>query len=128
MKKLITLVLTLIFVLALAGCGQHKEHKSFEIENAHKIVVISVDGQRVEITDTDAIQKITENIVSIQFEKEESSKNTDGFGPIIQWYDSNNDVIEVISITGEKSIIYNNYFWTATDGNIDITALNELLK
>lgn len=125
MKKLITFVLIMI---VLVGCEQQKELKTFELENVHKIVVLSVDGQQIEITDTDNVQKLTENISAIQFEKAESSKDSNGFGPIVQWYDANDNMIEVISIMGDESIIYNNFFWTAKDGSIDRTLLDELMN
>ena len=133
MKKYIALVLTLVCILGLVGFASRSdgatpsEHKRFNFENVSKLIVISVDGKRYEITDTDTVRKITENIESIQFEKGESSENTNGFGPFIQWYDANDNLIESISVMAEETILYDGFFWTAIDGNIDYTAINQIL-
>ena len=133
MKKYIALVLALACVLGLAGCAGRSygttssEYKSFKFENVSKLIIISIDGKRYEVTAPDTVRQITENIESIQFEKGESSENSNGFGPFIQWYDANDNLIESISVMAEETIIYNRFFWTAADGNIDYTALNQIL-
>lgn len=58
-------------------------------------------------------------IGTIQFERGESSEDTNGFGPIISWYNANGDVIETISVMSDDTIIYNNYFWAAINGSIE---------
>ena len=128
MRKLVTLFFALACVCSLVGCVSKPEYKSFEFENVSKLIVISVDGKRFEVNDIDTVQQITENIASIQFEKGKSSKNTDGFGPFIQWYDAKGDLIESISVMGKQTILYDGFFWTATDGHIDETVLNEILE
>lgn len=133
MKKYIVFVFALVYVWSLVGCtnksdGTTSSVHRFAFENVSKLVVISVDGKRFEVTDTDTVQQITENIESIQFEKGESSENTNGFGPFIQWYDANDNLMESISVMGEQTIIYDGFFWTATDGNIDEAVLNEILR
>jgi hypothetical protein len=50
--------------------------------DAQKIVIITVDGIKVEITDLNAVQQIMDNFKSIQFEKGKSSKNENGFAPL----------------------------------------------
>ena len=132
MKKYIAFVLALVYVLSLVGCAgksdgtTSSEHKSFEFENVSKLIVISVDGKRFEVNDTDTVRQITENIESIRFEKGESSENTNGFGPFIQWYDTNDNLIESVSVMGEQTIIHNGFFWTATDGSIDAELLERV--
>ena len=126
LKKQIAFVFLLTLIFALSGCSP--EQKTFEILDAQKIVIISVDGNKVEITDSNAVQQITDNFNSIQFEKGKSSKNENGFGPIIQWYDSSGNLIESISVMGEQTIIYDEYFWSAADGRIDMEEFNELLE
>ncbi len=129
MKKAITAVLVLLCLVGmiiLGGCSPKTQN--FLIESPHKITITSISGENIEIIDEAIIQQVTNNITSIQFERGKSSKNTNGFGPIISWYDSNDDLIESISVMGDNTIMYNDYFWTVVDGSIDIENINELLS
>ena len=129
MKKSIMGVLALLWVsmIVLGGCSSPKV-KIFSLESPQKITVTSISGEKIEVTDEDIIQQITDNITSIQFEKGESSEDTNGFGPIISWYNSNGDVIETISVMSNDTIIYNNYFWTVINGSIDMEVINATLS
>ena len=82
----------------------------------------------MEVTDEDIIQQITDNITSIQFERGESSEDTNGFGSMISWYDTNGDMVETISVMSDDTIIYNSYFWTAMNGSIDMEVINDVLS
>lgn len=86
-------VLALLWVsmIVLGGCSSSKV-KIFSLESPQKITVTSVSGEKIEVIDEDMIRQITDNITSIQFERGESSKDTNGFGPMISWYNSNGDV------------------------------------
>ena len=129
MKKLIMGVLTLLWVcmIVLVGCSSSPEEKIFSFESPQKITVTSISGEKIEVTDEDMMQQITDNITSIQFKRGESSVDTNGFGPIISWYNSDGDVIETISVMSNDTIIYNNYFWTAVNGSIDTEVINAVL-
>lgn len=128
MKKSITAGLALLWIctIILAGCSA--DTQIFSLEDPQKVIVTSIRGEKIEITDEDMIRQITDNIASIQFEKGESSKNTNGFGPMVSWYDSNGDMIETISVMSEDTIIYNNYFWTAVNGSIDTEVISAILS
>ena len=130
MKKSIMGVLTLLWVsmIILGGCSSSPKAKIFSIESPQKITVTSISGEKIEIIDEEIKQQITENITSIQFERGESSKDTNGFGSMISWYNSNGDVIETISVMSNDTIIYNNYFWTAINGSIDMEVINATLS
>lgn len=130
MKKSIMGVLTLIWVcmIVLAGCSSSPEEKIFSLESPQKITVTSISGEKIEVIDEDIKQQITDNITSIQFERGESSVDTNGFGPMVSWYNSDGDVIESISVMSNDTIIYNNYFWTAVNGSIDTEVINAALS
>ena len=130
MKKSIMGVLTLLWVsmIVLVGCSSSPKVKTFSLESPQKITVTSISGEKIEVIDEDIKQQITDNITSIQFERGESSKDTNGFGAMISWYDSNGDVIETISVMSNDTIIYNNYFWTAINGSIDMEVINATLS
>ena len=128
MKKSIMVVLILLWVsmIVLGGCSSSPKVKIFSFESSQKITVTSISGEKIEVIDEDMIRQITDNITSIQFERGESSKDTNGFGPMISWHNSNGDVIETISVMSNDTIIYNNYFWTAINGSIDMEVIKEL--
>ena len=130
MKKSIIRVLTLLWIsmIILGGCSSSPKAKIFSFESPQKIAVTSISGEKIEVTDEDMMQQITNNITSIQFERGESSVDTNGFGPMVSWYDSDGDVIETISVMSNDTIIYNNYFWTAVNGSIDTEVINAVLS
>ena len=100
MKKSIIAGLALLCVcmIILGGCSSAPETKTFSFESPQKITVTSISGEKKEVTDEDIMQQITDNITSIQFERGESSEDTNGFGSMISWYDTNGDVMETIDI------------------------------
>lgn len=55
MKKLTAFIMALTCVLGLAGCSSTK---TFEMEDVQKIDLISVDGKKAEISDTDALNEL----------------------------------------------------------------------
>lgn len=130
MKKSITAGLALLCVcmIILGGCSSSPETKTFSFESPQKITVTSISGEKMEVTDEDIIRQITDNITSIQFERGESSEDTNGFGSMISWYDTNGDVMETISVMSDDTIIYNSYFWTAMNGSIDMEVINDVLS
>ena len=81
MKKLIMGVLTLLWVcmIVLVGCSSSLEEKIFSLESPQKITVTSISGEKIEVTDENMMQQITDNITSIQFRRGESSVDTNGF-------------------------------------------------
>ncbi|NBJ96563.1 hypothetical protein D5282_04310 [bacterium 1xD8-48] len=113
-------------MIILGGCSSAPETKTFSFESPQKITVTSISGEKKEVTDEDIIQQITDNITSIQFERGESSEDTNGFGSMISWYDTNGDMMETISVMSNDTIIYNSYFWTAMNGSIDIEVINDV--
>ena len=100
MKKSIIGVLALLWVcmIVLAGCSSAPEDKIFSLENPQKITITSISGEKIEVTGEDMMQQLTDNITSIQFERGESSVDTNGFGPMVSWYNSDGDEIETISV------------------------------
>ena len=117
-----------VSMIILGGCSSSPKAKIFSIESPQKITVTSISGEKIEVIDEDIKQQITDNITSIQFARGESSKDANGFGPMISWYNSNGDVIEIISVMSNDTIIYNSYFWTAINGSIDMEVINATLS
>ena len=126
MKKYEILSLILILCSMLAGCNSSKV---FEIVDAEKIILMSGrTGEKVEITDAEIIHQITTGINSLEFDKGRSSQNVSGWSYNVKWYDTEGTEIESITFNGNGTINYDNYFWSATNGSIDTTFFDELLK
>lgn len=128
MKNRIAVVLVslcLVATLLLEGCSP--KTKSFSIQDPQKITITSLSGTKTEIIEEAVIRQITENISSIQFERGGSSKNTNGFGPFISWYDANGELIESISVMGDDTILYEDHFWRAADGSAEMEDIYTVL-
>ena len=128
MRKIMALVLGLVLALSMVGCAE--KSMTFDIGEASKIELRSgIDGTTVEITRTEDIQYITDNINALTFSKGESSQNYDGWSYWLKWYDSQNTLMEEIVVMGADLIDYKDYFYsnTETDNKIDIDYFDTLL-
>ncbi|WFA08772.1 immunoglobulin-like domain-containing protein [Tissierella sp. Yu-01] len=85
-------------------------------------------GNTVEITDTNNIQQITNNINSLEYEEGDPSNNSSGWLYSIKWYNTDGKLIEQIVILDNKTIDYEDKFYKVSDGNIDIELLDDLLS
>lgn len=119
-------LLCLVGITLLGGCSP--KTKYFTIEGPEKIVITSLSGKRTEVTEEDAVQEITEHLTSIQFERGKSSKNTNGFGPFISWYDANGELMESVSVMGDDTILYDDHFWKAVDGTVGMERIYAVLS
>lgn len=125
MKRILASILVLACVLVLAGCASSK---SFSFANVQKIVLTSIDGRQLEISDAETIRQITDNISALTFQKGRSSRNTNGFGPFVQWYDAEGKRLDAISVLDGQTIMYDDHFWTTDTGSIDKDLIDRLLK
>lgn len=121
-----TVLASLFFasMILLTGCSS--KVKIFSIEDPQKIVITSLSGKKTEITEETLIQQITNSVAAVRFERGKSSKNANGFGPFLSWYDSDGDLIESISVMGNDTILYEDHFWEAADGS-DLEELYTIL-
>ena len=92
------------------------------------MVITSLSGKKTEITEEETIRQVTDHMASIQFERGRSSKDTNGFGPFISWYDSNGDLIESLSVMGDDTILYDDHFWKAVDGDTGMEDIYAVLS
>ncbi len=129
MKRFFITLIALILFIPAAGCT--KQNLKFDIGEASKITIFSGStGKSAEITDEQAIQHITDNINSLSFSKDKSSKGYEGFAYEIVWYDEADKQIEIIRVMQENRISYRNYFFDNenTDGSIDMSYIESLLS
>ena len=112
MKKLIAFVLSIACILGLVSCSD--KNMRFNIEAASSIDIKSgLTGDEVILADKEFIQKITENINSLRFEKASPSDEDDGYIYSLTWLDKEDKPIETIMITEENGyqIRHDGYYY-----------------
>lgn len=128
MKKCLALVLILMLALSMVGCSE--KSLTFGIGDASKIELRSgTDGTVIEITDTEEVKHITDNINALTFSRGESSKDYSGWSYSLKWYDSENALMDEIIVMSEYQIDYNGYFYSGmeADNEIDLAYFDRLL-
>ena len=127
MKKYLSLVLILLFVCSLVSCSSN--YKTFEIEEAETLTVFSGStGESIDITDSDDIKYITDNITALNYSKG-GKLNADGFSYSLQWYDQNGKLIESIALFGDGcTIAYDGRYYKgiSVDYEIDLPFIESL--
>ena len=124
-----------IFLAAVLFCiGNHVYHSvpvQFEIEGAVKIKIFSgADGKSLEVTDTEVIAHITENITSMEFTRGKKEK-TDGYAYSLSWYGANGDEIETLHLTGAGTLIQNDRHYESAgsvNSEIDLAYIQALFE
>ncbi len=119
MKKLIAIILSLTFVLALVGCSS--KPKTFDITGAEKLTIRSgATGESIDITNTEDIKYITDNINALKYSKGEKV-NSDGWSYNLQWFDENGEIIENLTLLGGGyTIIYDGYYYKGMEADYEI--------
>lgn len=117
MKKLFLAVLC--FML-LCGCS-----KSFSIENPTEVTIQRGDDV-IKITEAETVDRLTEEITSMNFQRGKSSRNLTGWDYWVIWYDESGTPIFDAYIS-PASIDYNGRFWICENGTIDTAYYDELL-
>jgi len=129
MKKLIAIVLTIICVLALVGCSN--KNMTFNIGEASKINIKSgLTGHEVDVTDSETIQNITQDINDLRFEKTSKMDGEVGYAYMLEWFDADGKQIASITITDENGyqIIHDGYYYkVGADLCIDVELFDKLL-
>lgn len=128
MKKFVASFLVLVLALSMVGCSE--KSMKFDIGEASKIELRSgTDGTVIEITNTEDIKHITDNINALTFSRGESSKDYSGWSYFLKWYNLENNLMEEIVVMSEQQIDYKGYFYSSmeTDHEIDLAYFDRLL-
>ena len=127
MKK-IALVVCAFIVICMVACSS-RTHK-FEIGDAAKIIVSSgTTGTQVEITDTENIQYITDNINDLTYSKGEKV-NSDGWSYALIWYDKDGNEQKKLTVLNENTVIFDGRYYKGmeADYEIDLAFLEKLFE
>ena len=108
MKKFVASFLGLVLALSMAGCSE--KGMKFDIGEASKIELRSgTDGTVIEITNTEDIKHITDNINALTLSKGKSSKDYSGWSYSLKWYDLDNNLMEEIVLQNGTGNHMDNY-------------------
>ena len=119
--------------------GRHKRRKEgmphrhvwkFEIGDAAKIIVSSgTTGTQVEITDTESIRYITDNINGLTYSKGEKV-NSDGWSYALILYDKDGNEQKKLTVLNEHTVIFDGRYYEGmeADYEIDLTYLAKLFE
>jgi len=118
MRKYISLIVVLVYVLSLGGCSKSK---TFEIPETEKLTIISgTTGESIDITDLDDIKYITERINGVEYLKE-SKVNGSGWSYGLSWINENGETVEKLTLQGDGyTIIYDGYYYKGTTNNDEL--------
>ncbi|MDY0278662.1 MAG: hypothetical protein RBQ97_11330 [Acholeplasma sp.] len=123
MKKLM-FILVICIILTLAGCGT----KQLSMKESKYIVLKDEDnGEYIEITDEETVEKITNDINSLSLKKGKTIELPPGWSYQLIWYNSNDEIQGVIGIVDGSTLGYkDNYYSVSKDEIIDIELFDEL--
>lgn len=121
-------VFCIFIILCTIACSS-RTHK-FEIGDAAKIIVSSgTTGTQVEITDTENIQYITDNINGLTYSKGEKV-NSDGWSYALLWYDKDGNEQKKLTVLNENTVIFDGRYYKGmeADYEIDLAFLEKLFE
>ena len=117
MKKVLLVVCAFI-VLSMVACSS-RTYK-FEIGDATKLTVTSGNtGEKVDITDTESIKHITDNINGLTYSKGEKT-NSDGWSYTMIWYDKDGNELKKLAVLNEYTVIYDGRYYKGMEADYEI--------
>lgn len=122
-------IVFLILILCVVGIYTFKKidvKKEDTIDNGVALINIfnGNTGKEIEVDNKDDINKILENLKNIEFVKDGSSKDFDGYSFSMNFYDTNRNKIDSVTINSTDTIIYKDYFYKDKSNSID----NDFIK
>ena len=117
-------LLTLLLLLSLLGCGRDQKVTSFSIANPAK-VTIQTGPDVTEFTAPDTVALLTEQITSLQFQKQGEVDST-GWTYWLKWYDSQGNMLFDATVSTDQ-ITHDGYVWRCVGGTIDTGEYDRLL-
>lgn len=125
MKKIIAFILAVVCMASLlTACGS----KHLNMKEADHIVLINdKDNTSVKVTDTQTVKKITDDINSLSLKKGKSVRVSPGWNYQLVWHDTKDKILGVIGVVDDSTLGYNDYYYSVSDGGIDIDFFDELL-
>lgn len=124
MKRVISIIMALVCIMGLCGCGN--ADLVLSIPEASAVYIKSgLTGDEVILADDEFIDAITDNINSLSFEKKGAAEG-DEYAYILVWYDDDNNEAASLTITEENGyqIIFDGFYYIV---NADIPINTDLI-
>lgn len=111
-------VICIFIILCTVACSS-RTHK-FEIGDAAKLTVTSGNtGEKVEITDTESIRYITDNINGLTYSKGDKV-SSDGWSYALTWYDKDGNEQKKLTVLNEYTTIYDGRYYKGMEADYEI--------
>lgn len=130
----------LIFILLLGGVYYiNNTTKSkgnpldvYSSDSSSEVSVINIfngtNGKEIKVDKKSDITRIIQNLNAIDFEKDKSSKDFDGFGVSINIYNAEGKLNKSFAINSTDTINYNDYFYVDKNKSIDYEFIKGLFE
>jgi hypothetical protein len=130
-KRIWILVITIPCVFLLLFPLTFIPHKLVNIDPSEISKIMVFDGNtgyQVEITDSNEINHIIDNLNEITFKKGKPSFMYSGYSFHTTILDRNGEIIRELTINSPDTVRYNGFFYTSTDHNIDYDYIEKLVR
>ena len=131
--KPVALILAALMIIAGFVIYSNIQHPAFLKSSIDSSKVSEIEifdgntGKRYKITEQSSIEHIVNNLNSITFVKDKSSKNYSGFSFNTTIKDKDGDSIWNGTINSSDTIIYNEYFYIDKSSSVDYNYIKNLL-
>ncbi len=130
MKKCAAVAAALVILLSLNILLN--ENRRFRIPQTEKIGIKTWDMEgEVYVTEESFIQRITEDIQGLRFEKTSGKDPLRQYRYVLTWYGADGEMLERITITEESGCqIYceGNYYKVGADHSIDLALIDAAIR
>ncbi|WP_300385671.1 hypothetical protein [Clostridium sp.] len=130
-KRYLIFIFSIFCVLSIYYIYNTKHNVKAE-DITHNISLINIfsgnTGKEINVDNKDDINRIIMNLNNIEFQKDKSSKDFDGYAFAISFYDLKGTKKDSVIINSINTIIYNDYFYKDRNSSIDYDFINGLFN
>ena len=119
--------LILLFVLTAALLFFFRP-RTFDLSQAHTLIIQSgTTGKKVEITNSQKIARIADQVVSLRFCRKTKARS-DGWSYSLSWYDAQGNEQGSLTILSHGEVLWKDHYYTVQGGVVDTGLLEEWME